>query len=334
MSNPEPSRPTKALPDLRTLEAFATVCAYGSMALAAQRLGVSQSAVSQMIKALEQDFGTRLFDRDTRPAPLTRAGHVLLELAGDLLSDARTLTEKLRAMSRQDYAQIRLGCVDSFAATVGPELIRALSGSARETQMWSGLTPALSAQLQGRELDVAICTDTRVDDVRISQRALFSEAWLAVFPRRHAVRPLESARDLGALIGELPLVRYSQRSVIGQQIERFLRHIGVHAARRFEFDATDPLLSLVSAGLGWALSTPLCLWQARHYLDAVTVLPLPAAGLGRRDFFLLSRANECGGLDDEIARMTRWVLEHDTAPAIHRAMPGLPASALTWTDAK
>ena len=332
MSTPPSQRPARTLPDLRALEAFVTVCASGSMALAAQRLGMSQSAVSQMIKALELDFGLQLLDREARPAPPTRAGRALLELADELLSSARALTEKLRAMSRQDYPHMRLGCVDSFAATVGPELIRALSGSAREIQMWSGLTPGLTAQLQGRELDLAICTDTQVDDARISQRLLFSEAWVAVFPRRHAVRQLESVRELAAQVGELPLVRYSQRSVTGQQIERFLRHIGINAARRFEFDATDPLLSLVSAGLGWALSTPLCLWQSRQYLDSVTVLPLPAAGLGRRNFFLLCRAGECGGLDDEIARMTQWVLEHEVAPAIHRSMPGLPANVMTWAD--
>jgi DNA-binding transcriptional LysR family regulator len=328
MTKPFNCRPINSLPDLRALDVFVTVCNTGSMALAAQRLSMSQSAVSQMIKALEYDCGTQLLDREVRPAPPTRAGHVLLELANDLLSDARVLTDKMRTMSRQDYQHMRLGCVDSFAATIGPELIRALSGSAREIAMWSGLTPALSAQLQGRELDMAICTDTQIKDPRIRQRALFSEAWVAVFPRRHALRKLTTARELGSVLGTLPLVRYSQRSVIGQQIERFLLHIGIQAGRRFEFDATDPLLSMVSAGLGWALSTPLCLWQARHYLDKVTVLPLPASGLGRRNFFLLSRPQECGGLDDEIARMTQWVLEHDVGPAIHSVMPGLPADVL------
>lgn len=327
-----PSRRPRSLPDLRALEAFVAVCESGSMALAAQRLAMSQSAVSQHVKALELEYGLQLFDREVRPAKPTRAGRALLELASELLAQAHALAEQMRASARQDYAQIRLGCVDSFAATVGPELIRALSGSARQIQLWSGLTPTLSAQLQGRELDLAICTDSGVHDPRVSQRLLFSESWVAVFPGAHPVRPLESVRELGEVAGELPLIRYSQRSVIGQQVERYLRHIGVHAARRFEFDATDPLLSLVAAGLGWAISTPLCLWQSRQYLEAVTVLPLPAARLGQRDFFLLSREGEWAGLDEEIARVTRDVIRRDTAPAIRRVMPALPASALTCPD--
>ena len=135
-----------------------------------------------------------------------------------------------------------------------------------------------------------------------------------------------------AQTGELSLIRYSQRSVIGQQIERYLRHIGVQAPHRYAFDATDPLLSLVASGLGWALSTPLCLWQSRQYLDAVTVVPLPPTRLAQRHFFLLSRENEWAGLDADIARIARAVIRHDTAPTIRRSLPGLPEDAISCPD--
>ncbi len=326
------ARRHRALPDLRALEAFVTVCDVGSMAGAAQRLGVSQSAVSQLVRALEHDQGVQLFDRDVRPAQPTRAGRVLQGLAEELLSQARAMSEQLRGAARHEHQQIRLGCVDSFAATVGPELIRALSGSARQMQLWSGLTPGLSAQLQARELDLAICTETTVDDARIVQRPLLSEAWVAVFPkgkRQSPQAPLDAVRDLKTRVGDLPLIRYSQRSVIGQQIDRFLGHVGMQPARRYEFDATDPLLSLVAAGLGWAITTPLCLWQSRAWLSQVQVLPLPATRLGRREFFLLCREAEWGGFADEVARLTHRVLEHDTLPALRKLIPALPPEAIT-----
>jgi DNA-binding transcriptional LysR family regulator len=332
-SHPDsPPRRAKDLPDLRALEAFVAVCEAGSMVLAARRLGLSQSAVSQLIKALEQDFGVTLFDRDLRPARPTHAGRELFEVAGVLLSQARALTVKMRATARRDYAHIRIGCVDSFAATIGPALIRAISGTAREIRMWSGLTPMLSQQLQGRELDLAICTESGLSDPRITQRRLFSEAWVAVLPKRVDVRQIDHISDLIGMTGDLPLIRYSQRSVIGQQIERYLLHVGISAPRRFEFDATDPLLSLVAAGLGWALSTPLCLWQSRQYLSEVTVLPLPVTRLARRDFFLLTHEGETDGLDDEIARVTRQLLIHETTPAIRQLMPALPPDALSCSE--
>ncbi|MDZ4239049.1 MAG: LysR family transcriptional regulator [Hydrogenophaga sp.] len=322
------ARRARPLPDLQLLEAFVAVCDAGSMALAAQQLGLSQSAVSQAIKTLEAELGIALLDREVRPAVTTHAGRVLRERATRLLGQARNLVEQVRATARHEHARIHLGCVDSFAATVGPRLIRALSGSAQQMLMWSGLTPTLTEQLRGRELDFAICTDSAIDDPRIVQRLLFSESWVAVFPKAHAVPGLTSVRALSDLPAGLPLIRYSQRSVIGQQIERFLRHIGVQAPRTYEFDATDPLLSLVASGLGWALSTPLCLLQSRQYLDDVVVMPIPTTRLGQRHFFLLSREDEWAGLDDHIARITRDVIRQDTAPAIRRAMPGLPPDAL------
>lgn len=321
-------RRQRTLPDLHALEAFVAVCESGSMALAAQRLNMSQSSVSQLVKSLEQEYGSALLDRDVRPARTTSAGRVLLARASTLLTQARAMKEQVRIHARQEYAEIRLGCVDSFAATVGPDLIRALSASARQIRLWSGLTPTLCGQLEGRELDFAICTDWRFDKGRIIQRLLFSESWVAVYPKAQEVRELSSARELATLAGDLPLIRYSQRSVIGRQIERYLLHVGLRAPHRFEFDATDPLLSLVAAGLGWALSTPLCLLQSRQYLGDVNVLPLPAARLGQRDFFLLTREGEWTGLEEEIVQVTRAVLQQDTLPAIRRLMPTLPEGSL------
>ncbi|MDD2545428.1 MAG: LysR family transcriptional regulator [Burkholderiaceae bacterium] len=332
-SKPPPiHRRAQSVPDLRALETFVVVCDASSMVMAAERLGLSQSAVSQSIKSLEEDLGLQLMDRDVRPARPTHAGRVLHQAAATLLSQAHAAMGQVRAAARMELAEIRLGCVDSFAATVGPPLIRAMAGKARQFRMWSGLTPALAEQMRGRELDMVICTDTGMQDPRVLQRLLFSESWVAVYPKDHAVSMPTSLRDLSMSAGSLPLIRYSQRSVIGQQIERYLRHVGVHAERCYEFDATDPLLSLVASGLGWALTTPLCLWQSRHYLDDVTVVPLPLARLGQRHFFLLSRDGEWSGLDDDVVRVTREVIRHNTAPAIRARIPALPDSALSCPD--
>ena len=192
--------------------------------------------------------------------------------------------------------------------------------------MWSGITPGLSKQLHDREIDVAVCTQTTVSDARIVEVPLFSEAFVAVVARAHvAGRPMADWRTLAA---ELPLIRYTARSVIGQQVERFARHLGIDSPRRFEFDATDPLLSLVAARLGFAISTPLCLWQARHYLGDIAVLPLPSGRLGRRDFFLLHRQGEWEDFVTEIVELTRSVLDHSIRPALARAVPQLPEDAL------
>ncbi|MFT4099492.1 MAG: LysR family transcriptional regulator [Burkholderiaceae bacterium] len=321
----------RPLPDLYALQVFVTVCEADSMAAAAQRLGITQSAVSQTIKTLEREAGVLLLDRDVRPARPTRAGQALLAMAEPLLSQARQVFERLRQGSDHEHSTIRLGCVDSFAATLGPALIRALSGRSRQLQLWSGLTPGLNGQLLSRELDLAVCTEAP-DDERIASATLFTEAWAAVFPAGIEPPTVDGHLDLARLAADapmtLPLIRYSRRSVIGRQIDRFLRHVGLEPPRRFEFDATDPMLSLVAAGHGWALSTPLCLWQSRAWLPEVRVLPVPPRRLGLRDLLVLHRRDEGRALVDEIVASTHAALRGQILPMLRRAMPDLPPQAI------
>ncbi len=320
-------RRTQAPIDLNALQAFLAVCETGSMTGAAKQLGVSQSAVSQAIAALERDQGVTLFDRESRPPRPNLAGRALLELAGPLLEHAQMVSTRIGDASNAGTLPVRLGCVDSFAATVGPELIRAVSGSARQIALWSGLTPGLSKQLHDRELDLAVCTQTTLNDARIVEVPIFSEAFVVVVSKGWLAER-RNVVDWRTLALELPLIRYTARSVIGQQIERYARHLGINSPRRYEFDATDPLLSLVAARLGFAISTPLCLWQARHYLADIAVLPLPAGRLGRRDFFLLHRRGEWDAFGQEIVALTRRVIDAAIRPALGRALPQLGEDAI------
>ena len=81
--------------DLRALQAFIAVCEAGSMTGAAKQLGVSQSAISQAIGALERDQGVDLFDRESRPPRPNIAGRALLELAGPLIEHAQMVSARV-----------------------------------------------------------------------------------------------------------------------------------------------------------------------------------------------------------------------------------------------
>lgn len=314
--------------DLNALQTFVVFCEAGSMTLAANRLGVSQSAVSQVVKRLECHMGCALVDRDARPAQLTHAGRTLLALARDLLAHANSMAEQVRYGGLSEHPRIRLGCVDSFAATVGPALVRAISSDASELHLGSGLTPDLLTRLLGRELDLAICTDAGISHPRLAQTPLFAECFVLVLPLGLAGATQPTLTDLPA---QLPLIRYSLRSLIGQQVDRYLNHMGLVAERRFEFDATDPLLSLVAAGLGWAISTPLCLWQSRHFISQVAVLALDRTALGQREFFLLQHRGEWPQLAEDVARVTRQVVRHSLLPEMRKALPSLPVQAFTFS---
>jgi DNA-binding transcriptional LysR family regulator len=140
-----------------------------------------------------------------------------------------------------------------------------------------------------------------------SRSKLFSEQYVVVLPADQVPDHLGTLSDIAQ---QLQFMHYSARSVIGMHISSYLRGTDPEIERSFEFDATDPLLALVSAGLGFAITTPLCLWQSRYLAQSVKVLPLTAFKRGgkpyppfSRSLYLISRQGELGSLPGEICEI-------------------------------
>src|SRR4029079_11549509 len=120
----------KMIEDLNPLKVFLAVSTCGNMTAAAKRLGLTQSAVSQSIRQLEDNLGSVLLDRAQRPLRLTAAGMVLQRHAVPLVEDAATLATVVRQAGASKVHELRIGIIDSFASTVGPSLIRSLLSQA------------------------------------------------------------------------------------------------------------------------------------------------------------------------------------------------------------
>lgn len=319
-------------PDWDLLASWVAVIETGSVSDAARLLHISQAAVSQRIKQLETIFATPLLDRSTRPAQPTSAGQRLFENAKDLLTRADQMMEAVRSVSRAKRLIVRFGCVDSFAATIGPLLIKALSSSSHQIRLWSGITPTLDGLIEGRQLDLAVTTSV-ASLPGISRSQLFTERYYVVLPAKFEVDRFGSLLDLSR---HLQFIRYSARSVIGQQVDEYLQRTGDALERTCEFDATDPLLSLVASGVGFALTTPLCIWQSRHFIPNIRVVPLSAfSRQGRpypelsRTFSLAYRQGELGPLPNEVRDLVRIAVRKQISVEIGRQI-GQDSDVL-WT---
>lgn len=94
-------------PNPHQILAFACVIQEGSFSVAAQRIGVTQSALSQHIKNLEQEVGARLVTRGSQGPELTRAGAELFELAERFQSVSSELQERLSGLSSFDTGHLK-----------------------------------------------------------------------------------------------------------------------------------------------------------------------------------------------------------------------------------
>lgn len=275
--------------DLRALRVFLVVLRRGGMTAAARELGLTQSAVSQIVARLEAAMDVGLIDRTQRPLVATAAGDALAARARLMLADVDDMVAGVRAAGSAARPRVRLGLIDSVAGTIGAPLIRAIRSEVREVSVWSGISPSLREDVARGRLDLVVTSDPLMAaGVRTSR--LLREPFIAVLPKSFA-HPPDSVEPL-KMAALLPLVRYSVRSVIGAEIERELTRREQIPPRVFEFDGSDGVFAMVAAGLGWAITTPLCLVHGRMFGRDVRAVPLAGRAF-TRDIFMLA-ANAVG----------------------------------------
>jgi len=308
--------------DLKTLEIFLAVCEAGAMAGAARRLGLTQPAVSQAVAELEGRMGVALFDRSVRPLGLTAAGGVLRQKASALLSEARQIVPALKETEHGRLPLMRAGLVDSLSRALAAPLAGRLASVAEEVSILSGLTAAHASALLSRQLDLLVGVDELVDIEGLERFPLLTEPYVLLLPA--GARAPGRVEDLAGLAARLPLVRFSARSKTGIEVERHLRRLKLDLPRRMEFDTPYGVAATVAAGEGFAVTTPLCIFEAGVDLAHLACRPLPGPAFAR-SLTLIGRRQELGRLPREVAAFCRRTLEDDVLPAMRGALPWLGA---------
>ena len=147
-----------AVVSIASLEAVRAVALEGSMSGAANRLGRSQSAVSQLVSQAEEIFGASLFDRSRRPFVTTQAGSDLIRHAARILLDLDALPQKMA--ERKQIPSLRIAMVDSVADTLGPDLIRLSAMRGGDLFVSQGLSPSHINDLLERRVDIVVSADS------------------------------------------------------------------------------------------------------------------------------------------------------------------------------
>jgi len=276
--------------DSQNLMVFVTVAEERNMSNAAKKLGITQPAVSLSIRQIEEQLGVVLVNRERRPLELTPAGVTLRNRAVVLLNEISLLPGLVRDASSGIKPDLRLGLVDSFASTIGPEFINRMLPHASTLSVRTGLSPYHSEALIGRGLDLIISSEPLIDFDNISRKRLLSEKFIVITPRARSLT-VRTIAEFKHLANTLPMVRFARDSHLGAQIERFLRRIDARVPSTTETDRADTVTSIVAAGVGWAVITPLCLLQGHEYSRRVNVHVLSDSH-SDRSLYLLGRRDE------------------------------------------
>ncbi len=113
------------MPQLSELKVFLAAAEELSFSRAAERLHLSQSAISQNIQALERDFGVELFTRQGRSVRLTEAGQALLPLAVEVVNSVNRIGEFMHDLDGQVAGDLITGCSTTSGKYLLPGLVAA-----------------------------------------------------------------------------------------------------------------------------------------------------------------------------------------------------------------
>jgi len=245
--------------DLRQLRYFVAVAEELSFTRAAQRLHISQPPLSQQIQALEQDLGTRLFDRDKRNVALTEPGRILLAQARQILAQAADARREVSQAAAGFSGALRVAY--TVSVSFHPALPQALLRFGRHApqvrvqllEMYTG--PQFAALLAGR-LDVGFVRDEPDPDVdarNLRLDVIDREPLLLALPSDHPLARRSSLRMVD-VAGE-PFVAQPRElaPTLYDRLVQLATKADFHPSIRQHAQQINGLLALVAAGIGLAL---------------------------------------------------------------------------------
>lgn len=234
--------------DFLGIEAFLSVAERGSFHGAAERLNLSQAALSHRMKRLEDDLGVKLFMRTTRQVALTPAGLELLPKAKAMLEMLTGSYEALRKQGRDKLSTLTIGCLPTIATYYLPPILKQFSQrypdlSVHVRDVSAGQIGDL-VQKGEAEFGITIISASRWD---LDSKALLREPYVLLCPRQH---PLAGRKNVSwAELEGIPLVRISAQAANRMIVDDALGSRREFMTWRYEVQHVATAASMVLAGV-------------------------------------------------------------------------------------
>lgn len=263
--------------ELRHLETLIALAETGSLAAAAKRVSLTQSALSHQVKALEGYYGCALFERKTTPLRWTPSGERLVALAYDLvrrIADANREVARLLE-GRSGQLRIAVECHSCFDWLMPAMDVFRENWEEVEMDLVSGFHPDPVELLAENRADLVIVSRKK-RRAGIDFHPLFAYFMPAILSRKH---PLIRKKHLTARdFGRETLITYPIPDERLDLIRQVLGPAGVNPERRTA-TLTEAILQLVASNRGIAA---LPAWAIQRYLDREYVIGRPITPKGLR----------------------------------------------------
>jgi DNA-binding transcriptional LysR family regulator len=234
---------------LEQLRFFHSVAELGSFTAAARALHLTQPAVSNQIRNLEDELGQQVFERQGRTVRLTRAGEVLYTHTRRIFQQVREAQAILDDLKSLQTGRLQLGTVDVMSIYVLPQIFQVFHHNFPKVEVSIEVDDStnISRGVRDGRYDLGFVTlPLRVDG--LESIPVYRDVMRAIAPAGHelAGRKKVSLADLASTT----MIVYKRGSVTRSILEQAFRSQGVELVPDMEIDRPEAMKKLVEAGLG------------------------------------------------------------------------------------
>jgi DNA-binding transcriptional LysR family regulator len=253
--------------NLDHLRAFAEVIELGSFSAAAERLRITQPAISLRVRALEKRFGMRLVERIGKRATPTAAGTELLCHAHRLEMAAADAFAAMAPYANGSARSVRIGAGATPAAYLLPQVLAQLRerNPGLNIRVITGYAEDILRSIKDNEIDIGVVTMPaagRVFDVT----PILEDELLLVAPETLTL----PATMAPAAIADLPLVLYGARTNTRNVIDSWFARDGITVRPMIELGSGEAIKEVVGRGVGCSILPAMALRKVRADMRLVT----------------------------------------------------------------
>jgi len=291
--------------ELRQIHYFMAVAAHQNFSRAAEHVHISQPSLSIQISGLEQELGTRLFDRLGRKVILTQAGELFRAHAERALRELEQAAQVVHELQGAKRGRLIVGALSTVNSYLITPLVTKFKQRFPGIQLQVHAQPSseVVAGLLAHRLDLAICLQPLAYP-QITVLPLLEERLCRVAP---AAMKLDKKRTRMQDLAPLPLVLMPVDYCLRKMVEAECAKAGVHPNVVLEMSSPDGILEAVAEGTGATILPELYVRSrlSRGTLQLIDLYdPTPRHGVGLA--FLTKRYRSLAA--EEFARLCQTTI--------------------------
>ena len=238
---------------LELYRVFLEVAKQGNISASAQNLFISQSAVSQSVKQLEEQLQVRLFSRSTRGVSLTSEGKLLLEYVSHALGLLQSGEEKIAASRQLLTGELIIGASDTVTKTYLLSRLEAFHKDYPDIRIriLNGTTSMVLDYLHAGQVDIAFASEAPDETVYSVRHCVDTHTIFVAAPDYLEFDKVYTMEEIAAL----PLILLERKASSRVYVERYFQEHGVQIHPEIELGSHNLLISLARIGLGVACVT-------------------------------------------------------------------------------